>query len=236
MKHIRTGFLLLCFSLSLNYSILAGDSLNRIIFKDIDFDAIPVLTVLNYIHQKSQDADPQQKGINFVIALKPGEIKGLTNITTKAEQLPAGDFLKYVCKGAKLQYQITPYSLIVRKKPAEKPQPRLPARINESRQSKVSGKLGRLRLKGFNQENISPAQAVKLMKQAAKEVDPQGKGINLFQRKSQNPYRLTILSREIPFEELLRVICLAVDLEYVVDQYAVTVQTARKPVLQRKKR
>ena len=87
------------------------EKLQNIVSPKVVFDEIPISSAISQLQQLSKELDPEQTGVEIVIdnTVDPAE----KNVTMKAENLPLGAAIKYICKMTNLKYKIEADGVIV---------------------------------------------------------------------------------------------------------------------------
>ncbi|HOK04881.1 MAG TPA: hypothetical protein P5270_06445 [Victivallales bacterium] len=101
----------------LNTQELCVDKLKKIIFDKVFFDEKDVIDAISYIRKRSQEIDPEGKGINIIIKdIKKGEYR----VTLELSDIPAADLLRYICMAAELDLRVEQFAVIISKKQNKK--------------------------------------------------------------------------------------------------------------------
>ncbi|HUB66800.1 MAG TPA: hypothetical protein VL981_04880 [Candidatus Methylacidiphilales bacterium] len=76
----------------------------KTIFVSLDFDNATIDQATTYLSLKSKDADPDKRGVDFVI--DPGAETTSKPITLTLNNVPLGEALRYVCQLANVKYKV----------------------------------------------------------------------------------------------------------------------------------
>ncbi|HCE45942.1 MAG TPA: hypothetical protein DET40_20545 [Lentisphaeria bacterium] len=86
--------------------------LNRIMIKEISVEEGKSRDVFELVRQKSKEADPEGKGVNFVFQDMP---EGNAEVTIKLVDVPLIKVIEYICIASKLKYRIDTHAVIISK-------------------------------------------------------------------------------------------------------------------------
>lgn len=115
--------------------------LNDIIIDHIEFEDVTIPTVVKYLKNRSRELDPEKQGVNILLRLNAGE-KTTTavpaaaapaalpspveatpapaassgevpTITMLVDDIPLGDAIRYICRGANLKYRIERFAVVI---------------------------------------------------------------------------------------------------------------------------
>ena len=87
------------------------EKLQNLVSPKVVFDEVPISSAISQLQQLSKELDPEQTGVEIVIdnTVDPAE----KTVTMKAENLPLGAAIKYICKMTNLKYKIEADGVIV---------------------------------------------------------------------------------------------------------------------------
>jgi len=86
------------------------NKLNRIIIKKIDVEEAKIKDLFEMIREKSKEADPEGKGVNFVFQDVPDGA-----VTISLSDVPLSKVIEYVCLAAKLKFKVDTHAVIISK-------------------------------------------------------------------------------------------------------------------------
>lgn len=93
------------------------NKLSKIIIKKLDVEDAKIKDVFELIRQKSREADPEGKGVNFVFQ----DIPDSGTVTVNLLDIPLNKLIEYVCISANLKFKIDTHAVIIsRNKAPEK--------------------------------------------------------------------------------------------------------------------
>lgn len=84
--------------------------LNRIMIKKIEVEEAKIKDVFELIRERSKEADPEGKGVNFVFQDVPDGA-----VTISLTDVPLSKVIEYVCLAAKLKFKIDTHAVIISK-------------------------------------------------------------------------------------------------------------------------
>ncbi|HOK03692.1 MAG TPA: tetratricopeptide repeat protein [Victivallales bacterium] len=110
--------------------------LNEIIIDKIDFDEVTIQAAIKYLKIRSRERDPEGKGVNIILRMSTGaELTKPTapaegnadggaepapttpatvpTITMLVDNIPLGEAIRYICRGANLKYRIEKYAVVI---------------------------------------------------------------------------------------------------------------------------
>jgi general secretion pathway protein D len=111
--------------------------LNDIKIDKIEFDEVSVQTAVKYLKTRSRELDPDGKGVNILLRLSSGEApaaapaaaepadgaeppvptpaasSAMPTITMLVDNIPLGEAIRYICRGANLKYRIEKYAVVI---------------------------------------------------------------------------------------------------------------------------
>lgn len=113
--------------------------LNEIVIDHIEFEDVTIPTVVKYLKNRSRELDPEKQGVNILLRLNVGEktapapaaapaaTPGQTEtaaapaassgevptITMLVDDIPLGDAIRYICRGANLKYRIERFAVVI---------------------------------------------------------------------------------------------------------------------------
>jgi hypothetical protein len=89
---------------------------------------------------------------------------------------------------------------------------------------KLKNKLNTVIIKKIELEDADFKNVIKAVRVKAAEADPEGKGINIFVKRSvKDVPKLSLFLNNIPLGELIEAICMAAELDYEVGDYAIMI-------------
>ncbi|NOY74883.1 MAG: hypothetical protein GXP32_03720 [Kiritimatiellaeota bacterium] len=100
---------------------------------------------------------------------------------------------------------------------------------------KLVAKLKSIKIKKIDFESTNPVAVFKYLRKRSKILAVDGKGVNfVFKRMNTSKTRVTIKMENIPLLVAIKYVCMAADLDYKIEEYAVVIQP--KPAKKLKKR
>ncbi|OGV53585.1 MAG: hypothetical protein A2X45_04425 [Lentisphaerae bacterium GWF2_50_93] len=114
--------------------------LTDIIIDHIEFEDVSIPTVVKYLKTRSRELDPEKQGVNILLRLNAGEraaaaapadgaaapadgaapapapaagAENIPTITMLVDDIPLGDAIRYICRGANLKYRIERYAVVI---------------------------------------------------------------------------------------------------------------------------
>ncbi|MFZ2658381.1 MAG: hypothetical protein WAX69_25835 [Victivallales bacterium] len=115
--------------------------LTDIIIDHIEFEDVSIPTVVKYLKTRSRELDPEKQGVNILLRLNAGEhvappaaapaddaaapadgaapapkpagAESVPTITMLVDDIPLGDAIRYICRGANLKYRIERYAVVI---------------------------------------------------------------------------------------------------------------------------
>ncbi|HBC85367.1 MAG TPA: hypothetical protein DCZ94_00270 [Lentisphaeria bacterium] len=114
--------------------------LSDIIIDHIEFEDVSIPTVVKYLKTRSRELDPEKQGVNILLRLNTGEnaaapapaadgaaapadggaapapapaAADVPTITMLVDDIPLGDAIRYICRGANLKYRIERYAVVI---------------------------------------------------------------------------------------------------------------------------
>ena len=96
-----------------------------------------------------------------------------------------------------------------------------------AQEKSMQAKLQRIVFDHLEFEEVSLPTVIAHLKNRSKELDPDGRGINFLllppKDKAEEIPTVTMVVDDIPLDELIRYICLAVDYQYKIERHAVII-------------
>jgi type II secretory pathway component GspD/PulD (secretin) len=102
------------------------EKLDNIIIDKIEFDEIHIQTAVKYLRAKSRELDPEGVGVNIVLLLPhhyseeaqteqtpDGTSIMCPTITMLVENIPLGEAIRYISRGANLKYRVEDYAVVI---------------------------------------------------------------------------------------------------------------------------
>ncbi len=116
--------------------------LNEIIIDKIDFDEVTIQSAIKHLKSKSRERDIEGKGVNIILRVSSGNepvpappaaegaaendgaappaldtpapsSAGMPTITMLVDNIPLGEAIKYICRGANLKYRIEKHAVVI---------------------------------------------------------------------------------------------------------------------------
>lgn len=113
--------------------------LNEIIIDKIDFDEVSIQAAIKYLKLRSRERDPEGKGVNIILRMstgadlsapapaadnaigeeaeapapEPTSSSSVPTITMLVDNIPLGEAIRYICRGANLKYRIEKYAVVI---------------------------------------------------------------------------------------------------------------------------
>jgi general secretion pathway protein D len=106
--------------------------LNDIVIDHIEFEDVTIPTVVKYLKNRSRELDPEKQGVNILLRLAgsapaaapaaapaegaaapPASAGEVPTITMLVDDIPLGDAIRYICRGANLKYRIERFAVVI---------------------------------------------------------------------------------------------------------------------------
>ncbi|MFZ2654130.1 MAG: hypothetical protein WAX69_04395 [Victivallales bacterium] len=88
------------------------NKLSTMMIKEFSVEEAKSKDVFELVRQKSKEADPEGKGVNFVFRDMPD---GNAVITIKLVDVPLIKVIEYICIASKLKYKVDSYAVVISK-------------------------------------------------------------------------------------------------------------------------
>ncbi len=85
--------------------------LSDIIIDHIEYEDVKVTECIKHILQRSKELDPEKKGIEIQTIINNED--DIPSITMLVDDIPLGDAVRYICRGANLKYRIHKDKVII---------------------------------------------------------------------------------------------------------------------------
>jgi len=120
MKTVLLGILFCCICSFASAAETLENKLNKIVIKEFACEEAQAKDVFELVRQKSKEADPEGKGINFVFQDYP---EGGAIVTISLNDIPLGKLIEYICISSKLKYKVDTHAVIIYKDKKEEKKP-----------------------------------------------------------------------------------------------------------------
>ncbi|HBC88593.1 MAG TPA: hypothetical protein DCZ94_16725 [Lentisphaeria bacterium] len=201
---------------------LINKKLDSIVFDLVDLENVTPFTAVDYFHSKSFGFDPVKTGINIMLLndfSKPGTVTPV--ITIREKNISVGSLLKKLCDQASLNMKIEPYSVVIGRNIPVYDMAMSP--LSKGKCSKII--IDEINLRGAKIKDI----VVHLTERSIEhDEDEENKGLNVFVDEKIEVPGVSLTLDDIPIGEVIRYICILLDLKYEVKENTVILYKDKK--------
>lgn len=186
-----------------------------------DFRDITIEQAIQNLQRKSQDADKQKLGFNYVFTQKAQKLMN-NKITLSLTQLPLFEAIKYTTLTLKMGVKFELRTVVIFA-PGEKYKDPVLKEKFIKKDPRLLASL-KLRCKDIQAAGTGLNDVLKTIKEQARESDKNIKGINVMNISGDASKKLTLSLKNLSVYEALRYTCIAGDIKMKLDRSAVVIQ------------
>ncbi len=195
---------------------------------NINFKNESIIVVLKFLKAFSLQADRYKTGLNYLLLLNQEQQKKPPRVTIMMHNIKLNTALKYICDSANLKCRFTNNAAIIMS-PDIKLSPSI--LLPPSADTALARKVQLMKIPAVEFEETPTYQALNLLRHAAKNADPDRRGVNFFisYKIKNNPDlpKITMECNNTSLMQLLQYICLVANLRMSIDKRAIIVEPAK---------
>lgn len=208
----------------------------NIIIPVIDFDESTLEEAVDFLRLRSKEldrieADPNKKGLNFVVIGAETAKRVIPRLQLK--NVPLASALDFICQQTETSYEAGEFAITIKDAKGAAAAPAQPVDLAKGDGALVMAKLERIIIPAVKFEEATLDEALDFLRHRSRELDvaekdPEKKGLNIVLRGMDlGARRIKSLNLvNVPLNLVMRYVCELTKTEYKVDAFAVTIVDA----------